>query len=122
MLLDIVLGFDCPTVIVNGMDPQMRIDSISPDFHFGGLTAALLAVMSNTTMVHVPYKGVSEVYPAVVSGQVNWVAGARHSENNVMLVPGDGVWATIDTLGSYDLRFADLYAALSCCGTCRRCG
>lgn len=40
------------------------------------MTAALLAMMSNTTMLHVPYKGVSEVYPAVISGQVNWVAGA----------------------------------------------
>ena len=40
------------------------------------MTAALLAIMANTPMVHVPYKGVSEVYPAVVSGQVNWVAGA----------------------------------------------
>ena len=40
------------------------------------LTAALLATMANTPMVHVPYKGVSEVYPAVISGQINWVAGA----------------------------------------------
>ena len=39
--------------------------------------------------------------------RVSWAPGARHSENNVMLQPGDGVWATIDSLGSYDLRFAD---------------
>lgn len=39
--------------------------------------------------------------------RVSWAPGARHSENNVMLQPGDGVWATIDRLGSYDLRFAD---------------
>ena len=32
---------------------------------------------------------------------------ARTSENNVMLAPGDGMWATITRLGSYDFRFAD---------------
>ena len=39
--------------------------------------------------------------------RLSWAAGARHSENNVMLEPGDGIWATISGLGSYDLRFAD---------------
>lgn len=38
---------------------------------------------------------------------VKWAVGARHSENNVMLEPGDGVWATIDKLGDYQLKFAD---------------
>jgi hypothetical protein len=38
---------------------------------------------------------------------VRWAADARHSENNVMLDPGDGVWATIGRLGDYQLRFAD---------------
>ena len=30
-----------------------------------------------------------------------------NTENNVRLVPGDGVWNTITRLGPYDLRFAD---------------
>lgn len=38
--------------------------------------SALLVAMAGVPMVHVPYKGVSEVYPAVASGQVNWVIGA----------------------------------------------
>jgi hypothetical protein len=38
---------------------------------------------------------------------VRWAAGARTSENNVMLEPGDGVWATISGLGDYKLKFAD---------------
>jgi hypothetical protein len=33
--------------------------------------------------------------------------GARTSENNVLLRPGDGLWGTITALGDYDLRFAD---------------
>ncbi len=33
--------------------------------------------------------------------------GARTSENNVRLAPGDGMWGTITRLGSYDFRFAD---------------
>jgi tripartite-type tricarboxylate transporter receptor subunit TctC len=40
------------------------------------MSAALLVSMANAPMVHVPYKGVAEVYPAVASGQVNWVIGA----------------------------------------------
>ncbi len=32
---------------------------------------------------------------------------ARTSENNVLLAPGDGMWATLTSLGSYDFRFAD---------------
>ena len=37
-----------------------------------------------------------------------WAEGALTSENNVMLEPGDGLWGTIDRLGDYDLRFADV--------------
>ena len=36
-----------------------------------------------------------------------WAPGAFHSENNVMLEIGDGVWGTIQKLGDYQLRFAD---------------
>ncbi len=38
---------------------------------------------------------------------VAWAIGAKTSENNVMLEPGDGVWATISGLGDYQLKFAD---------------
>ncbi|WP_428027897.1 hypothetical protein [Altererythrobacter sp.] len=38
---------------------------------------------------------------------VPWASDARHSENNVMLEPGDGVWQTIERLGDYRLIFAD---------------
>ncbi|MEQ1775832.1 MAG: tripartite tricarboxylate transporter substrate binding protein [Burkholderiales bacterium] len=40
------------------------------------LGAALVASMAGVNMVHVPYKGVTEVYPAVASGQVDWVIGS----------------------------------------------
>ena len=39
--------------------------------------------------------------------RLDWAAGAYHSENNVMLEIGDGVWGTIQRLGDYQLRFAD---------------
>ncbi|MDE2597374.1 MAG: hypothetical protein KGL44_10895 [Sphingomonadales bacterium] len=42
--------------------------------------------------------------------RLDWAAGALTSENNVMLDPGDGLWGTIDLLGTYDLRFADVAA------------
>jgi hypothetical protein len=39
--------------------------------------------------------------------KAGFAPGARTSENNVMLRPGDGMWGTITALGAYDLRFAD---------------
>jgi hypothetical protein len=42
------------------------------------------------------------------SSAVHWAINARTSENNVMLEPGDGLWGTIDRLGDYQLRFADM--------------
>ncbi|MBN8499775.1 MAG: hypothetical protein J0M19_01325, partial [Sphingomonadales bacterium] len=41
------------------------------------------------------------------AARLPWATDPRHSENNVMLAPGDGVWGTIIRLGDYDLRFAD---------------
>jgi len=41
--------------------------------HMGG---ELLALMTGAPMTHVPYKGVAEAYPAVVSGQVDWMLGS----------------------------------------------
>ncbi len=42
------------------------------------------------------------------AAQAGFAAGARTSENNVMLRPGDGLWGTITALGDYQLRFADV--------------
>jgi hypothetical protein len=42
--------------------------------------------------------------------RLRWADDALTSENNVMLEPGDGLWGTIDRLGGYDLRFADIPA------------
>jgi hypothetical protein len=39
--------------------------------------------------------------------KVPWAPLVRNTENNVALMVGDGLWATISALGSYDLRFAD---------------
>jgi tripartite-type tricarboxylate transporter receptor subunit TctC len=40
------------------------------------LGAELLCALAGVQMTHVPYKGVAEGYPAVVSGQVNWMLGS----------------------------------------------
>ncbi|WP_126173140.1 hypothetical protein [Altericroceibacterium xinjiangense] len=39
--------------------------------------------------------------------QVPWANDVFYTENNVALIPGDGLWNTITALGPYDLRFAD---------------
>jgi tripartite-type tricarboxylate transporter receptor subunit TctC len=44
--------------------------------HFG---ASLLPLLSDTRMLMVPYKGVADAYPAVASGEVNWMIGATIS-------------------------------------------
>jgi len=48
----------------------------------GGIThlgAELLAMLSGTKMLSVPYKGVADGYPAVASGDVNWMMGSSFS-------------------------------------------
>jgi tripartite-type tricarboxylate transporter receptor subunit TctC len=39
------------------------------------LGAELLLALSGTQMLHVPFKGVGDAYPAVASGDVNWILG-----------------------------------------------
>jgi tripartite-type tricarboxylate transporter receptor subunit TctC len=41
--------------------------------HLGG---ELLCSLAGVKMTHVPYKGVADAYPAVVSGDVSWILGA----------------------------------------------
>ena len=43
------------------------------------LGASLLPTLSGTKMLSVPYKGVADAYPAVASGDVNWMIGAAIS-------------------------------------------
>jgi tripartite-type tricarboxylate transporter receptor subunit TctC len=40
------------------------------------LSAELLCALAGAQMTHVPYKGVADAYPAVVSGQVKWILGS----------------------------------------------
>lgn len=48
------------------------------------LGAELLTALTNTRMTHVPYKGVADGYPAVMSGQVNWMLGSPISAQPLM--------------------------------------
>lgn len=48
------------------------------------LGAELLCMLSGVRMNHVPYKGVADAYPAVISGQVNWVLGNPLSALSLM--------------------------------------
>jgi hypothetical protein len=56
--------------------------------------------------------GVLDTYLAALAAKnparVEWAKKVRHSENNVMLEPGDGLWGTIQRLGDYKLRFCDI--------------
>lgn len=46
--------------------------------------AELLTTLTGTKMTHVPYKGVADGYPAVISGQVNWMLGSPISAQPLM--------------------------------------
>jgi tripartite-type tricarboxylate transporter receptor subunit TctC len=50
-------------------------------FHLG---SELLCVLAGVQMTHVPYKGVADGYPAVISGQVNWIFGSPISAQPFM--------------------------------------
>ena len=45
------------------------------------------------------------------SRRVPWAAQVINTENNVELIPGDGLWGTLTSLDStYEMRFADVAA------------
>jgi len=48
------------------------------------LGAELLTSLTGTRMTHIPYKGVADGYPAVMSGQVNWMLGSPISAEPLM--------------------------------------
>jgi tripartite-type tricarboxylate transporter receptor subunit TctC len=48
------------------------------------LGAELLTALTNTRMTHIPYKGVADGYPAVMTGQVNWMLGSPISAQPLM--------------------------------------
>ncbi len=55
-LLDAVAQLGCPAVIVNGMDKQMRIASVSPDYYSGGwLATRHLIEAGHREIVHVTH-------------------------------------------------------------------
>lgn len=39
--------------------------------------------------------------------RLRWATRVKNTENNVKLLPGDGLWGTITTLDAYEMRFAD---------------
>jgi hypothetical protein len=39
--------------------------------------------------------------------RLRWAARVKNTENNVELLPGDGLWGTITALDAYEMRFAD---------------
>jgi len=54
--VDAVTALGCPAIIINGMDPRMRIDSVSPDYHFGGWSAARhLIGLGHRRLLHVTH-------------------------------------------------------------------
>ncbi|NBC36572.1 hypothetical protein GTZ99_08380 [Novosphingobium sp. FSY-8] len=62
----------------------------------------------NRTALYGVLDGFLAALAAKNAARVPWAKGAHVSENNVMLEIGDGVWNTIQRIGDYQLRFADV--------------
>jgi hypothetical protein len=82
------------------------------------LAAVLLGLLSATSVAAAPsacdraclYQVLDRYLAAMKAhavSQAGFAPGVRFSENNVVLRPGDGLWATLTAMGDYDLRFAD---------------
>ena len=53
-VLDQIAAVGCPTLLVNGIDPMMRFDSISPDYFLGGFLATQhLLDLGHRAILHV---------------------------------------------------------------------
>ena len=70
------------------------------------MTAELLVTLSGTRMLHVPYKGVADAYPAVAAGDVNWMVGAPVSA--LPLVRGGRLKAIAVTSATRSRQLPDL--------------
>src|SRR5579871_1580081 len=74
---------------------------------WSGLAAAAPAPACDRGCLYQVLDRYVEALKAGAAAKAGFAPGARTSENNVMLRPGDGLWGTVTALGDYDLRFAD---------------
>ena len=74
---------------------------------FGGTAGAAEAPSCDRACLYQVLDRYLAALQAGDAGKAGFAPGARTSENNVMLRPGDGLWGTISALGDYHLRFAD---------------
>ena len=77
-----------PALPVKSIKELIALAKVKPDTvsyatsGIGSIThlgAAMLPMLSGTKMLSVPYKGAADAYPAVISGDVNWMIGAAIS-------------------------------------------
>lgn len=62
----------------------------------------------NRTALYAVLDGYLAALAAKNPARVDWAHTVRNSENNVMIPTGEGLWGTIESLGNYQLRFADV--------------
>ena len=89
------LGLMAPTLPAANVEwaPEPRANAALPAV----TRAELYKVLDN-------YIAALKVHDA---SRVKWAPQVRNTENNVALMVGDGLWATVTALGPYDLRMAD---------------
>jgi hypothetical protein len=62
----------------------------------------------NRTTLYAVLDGYLAALAAKNPARVDWAKTVHNSENNVMIPTGEGLWGTLDRLGDYQLRFADV--------------
>ncbi|GBU09413.1 LacI family transcriptional regulator [Gammaproteobacteria bacterium] len=56
-VLDKIAAINCPAILVNGIDPLMRFDSVSPDYYLGGFLATKhLLDLGHRDIIHIGAK------------------------------------------------------------------
>jgi hypothetical protein len=62
----------------------------------------------NRSTLYAVLDGYLAALAAKNAARVPWAKDVRNSENNVMIPTGEGLWGTLDRIGDYKLRFADV--------------
>lgn len=99
-VVEAVAKLDCPAVIVNGVDPLMRVSSISPDHYYGSFRATQHLIDKG----HRKFLHVSHIYRDTVAQRVD---GMRHALDRA----GIGFDPARDLLDTGSANFSSLDAS-----------
>ncbi|WP_319413618.1 LacI family DNA-binding transcriptional regulator [uncultured Cohaesibacter sp.] len=118
-LVDAVAALGCPAVIVNGMDPSMRVSSISPDHYFGSYEATQFLLEKG----HRRFLHISHIFRHTVAQRIDGMrlalasAGVEFDMQRDFLDTGSANFTSLDASRAIEQRLAEGnfdYTAIVC--------